>query len=186
MKRYLFLLSLLFISLISSAQFIDDEEPEYAEEKEVPKFTDNLFFGGNIGLVFGSYTYINLSPIIGYRITDKFSAGTGFIYEYVKDNRYIPTYETTIYGGKFFAQYVLFDYVILYAEDNIISLEKKYYDVIHNFPSNGRFVLNVPWIGGGIYQQAGKGGMYFMILFNLNNSTNSPYSSYEYRLGFNF
>ncbi len=171
--------------MLSSAQFIDDEEPEYAEEKE-PKITDKLFFGGNLGLVFGQYTYVNISPIAGYRINPKFSAGVGLIYEYVSDKRYIPYYETTIFGGKLFAQYILFDYVILYAENNIISLENKYYDVIHNFPEDGRFLLNVPWVGGGIYQSAGKGGMYFMILFNLNNGSNSPYSSYEYRIGFNF
>ena len=186
MIKYWVFVILLSFSYVASAQFIDDEEPEYAEKKEVPKFTDHLFFGGNLGLVFGSYTYINISPIIGYKITDDFSAGTGFIYEYVRDTRYRPYYETTIYGGKFFTQYVLFDYVILYAEDNILSLESKYYDVIHNYPDDGRFVLNVPWVGGGIYQKAGKGGMYFMILFNLNSGPNSPYSTYEYRLGFNF
>jgi len=184
-KKNILLLFLVLISLLSSAQFIDDEEPEYAK-KDTLNFKNRLIFGGNLGIVFGSYTYINISPIIGYKLKPEFAAGIGLIYEYVSDKRYRPYYETTIFGGKLFAQYVLFDYVILYAENNTLSLERKYYDRVHNYPETGRFMLNVPWIGGGIYQKSGRGGMYFMILFNLNNSTNSPYSTYEYRMGFNF
>ena len=186
MKKYIIFIFILFYALLSSAQFIDDEEPEYASRDTTPKFADKLVFGGNISLMFGQYTYVNISPIVGYRITDEFTAGLGVIYEYVNDQTYKPSYETTIFGGKLFAQYVVFDYVILYAEDNILSLERKYYDVVHNYPNDGRFTLNVPWVGGGIYQKTGKGGLYFMILFNLNTERNSPYPNYDYRLGFNF
>jgi hypothetical protein len=186
MLKYIILIIALSLSFSLQAQFIEDEEPEYASDT-LPKLRDKLFFGGNIGLTFGSYTYINVSPIIGYRIFPQLSGGVGVIFEYMKDNRYANySFETTIYGGKIFLQSVLFKYLILYVEDNILSLERKYYDAVHNYPNDGRFTLNVPWIGGGFYQKAGRGGMYFMILFNLNNSSNSPYSSYEYRIGFNF
>ncbi len=184
-KKSIILLPILFLSLLSTAQFIDDEEPEYAKN-DTSNFKDKLIFGGNVGIVFGSYTYVNISPIVGYKIKPEFSAGLGVIYEYVNDKTYKPYYKTTIYGAKLFAQYVLFDYVILYAENNSLSLESKYYDRIHNYPEKGRFILNVPWIGGGVYQKSGRGGMYLMVLFNLNNTTNSPYPSYEYRMGFNF
>jgi len=186
MIRFFFILLFVVSSQMLSAQFISDEEPEYAKDT-IPSFRDKLFFGGNLGLTFGSYTYINISPIVGYRIHPNFSAGIGGIYEYVKDNRFTnQTYETTLFGGKIFAQSVVFDYVILYAEDNILSLERRYYDVVHNYPEDGRFILNVPWVGGGLYQKTGRGGMYFMILFNLAQSANSPYSDYEYRIGINF
>ncbi len=183
MKRILFLLAFLSFCMVSNAQFINDEEPEY-QEKE-PTFKDRLIYGGNLGLLIGSNTYINISPAIGYKITNSFSAGTGIIFEYMNDKRYTPTFNTSIFGGKLFAQQVLFDFAMIYGEFNILSLESKYYNPeLH--PEQKRFVLPVPWFGGGIYQPAGKGGVYLMVLFNLNNSPHSPYEPYEIRAGFFF
>jgi len=186
MKQFFLLVFILTTVFSASAQFIDDEEPEYASDT-IPKFTDKLFFGGNVGLMFGSYTYVNISPIVGYHVHPSLSVGIGAIYEYIKDDRYLNyEFETTIWGGKLFAQTVVFDFLILYAENNLLSLESQYYDAKNNYPETGRFFLNVPWAGGGFYQKAGRGGMYFMVLFNLNNSMNSPYSDYEFRIGINF
>lgn len=186
MKALIFLASLLFITVTSSAQFIEEDETSSSNDSEA-KFSDKLFFGGNLGFVFGNYTYINISPIIGYKITKELSAGTGIIYEYFSDKR-IPGYyyQTSIYGGKVFAQSVLFERVILYAENNFLSLERQYFDYSNSYPKDGRFMINVPWIGGGLYQEYSNGGLYFMLLFNLNSSSNSPYPAYEYRMGINF
>jgi len=186
MKQFFLIIFFITIGLTSTAQFIADEEPEYATDT-IPKFTDKLFFGGNLGLMFGSYTYVNISPIVGYRVKPHLSVGTGAIYEYIKDNRYLNyEFETTIWGGKLFAQTIVLDFLILYAENNFLSLERRYYDAKNNYPETGRFFLNVPWVGGGFYQGTSNGGMYFMVLFNLNTSMNSPYSNYEFRIGINF
>jgi len=187
MKKTLLFLVAIVLVLTSSAQFIEEEAStsKKAPSNE-PKFTDKLFFGGDLGLMFGSYTYVNISPIVGYRISPEFSAGIGAVYEYHSDNRVKGyKYSTSIYGGKLFAQYVLFDKVILYAENNLISLESRYFDLANNYPKEGRFLLDVPWIGGGLYQSMGNGGMYFLMLFNLNTGVNSPYAPYEFRIGFN-
>ncbi|MBN2669533.1 MAG: hypothetical protein JXR60_09920 [Bacteroidales bacterium] len=187
-KIHLFFLSLfLFLGTnIASAQFIGDEEPEYATKDTILNFADRLVFGGSFGLIFGTYSYVNISPVVGYRINNYLTAGVGGIYEYIKDRNFYYTYESTIFGGKVFANVLLFDYVILYAENNMLSLQRKYFDAINNYPSTGRFFLNVPWIGAGVnYGQNGRGA-YMMILFNLNQSINSPYPPYEYRFGFYF
>ena len=186
MKQFSFIIIFLVLPFTVSAQFIADEEPEYASDT-IPKFTDKLFFGGNLGLMFGSYTYINISPIVGYQVKPSLAVGVGVVYEYVKDNRFVNyNFETTIWGGKLFVQTVVLDFLILYAENNFLSLERQYYDAKNNYPETGRFFLNVPWVGGGIFQKAGNGGVYLMILFNLNTSMNSPYSDYEFRIGINF
>lgn len=186
MKQLILIILFFVTSFIASAQFIDDEEPEYATDT-IPKFTDKLFFGGNLGLMFGSYTYVNISPMVGYQVHPSLSVGVGAVYEYIKDTRYQNySFETTIWGGKIFAQTIVLDYLILYAENNFLSLERKYYQKTQKYPETGRYFLNVPWVGGGVYQKAGKGGMYFMILFNLNTSMDSPYSDYEFRIGINF
>ena len=187
MRKILLLIAIAF-ALTSSAQFIEEEPSGNRRQKNnEPKFTDNLFFGGNLGLVFGSYTAVNISPIVGYRFKPELSLGVGAIYEYYSDKR-IKGYEftTTIYGGKFFAQSVLFEKVILYFENNVLSLEKKYFDYDNQYPDDGRFIVNVPWIGGGLYQDFGKGGVFLMILFNLNKNRNAPYPDYEFRIGVNF
>ena len=96
MKYRLFILSC-FLSLTTFAQ-------EKSSLSEVP-FKDRLFYGGNVGLNFGTVTYIYLAPTIGYRITEAFGAGIGPSYSYLKDRRYSNyVYETDTYGGRIFAQ----------------------------------------------------------------------------------
>lgn len=186
MKKEFLIIILILSTLISSAQFIGDDEVE-SNNIEEPKFSDKLFFGGNLGITFGTSTYINISPIVGYKVNPFFSAGVGVIYEYINyDNYYYGKVNTSIFGGKIFAQSILFEKVILYAENNVLSLERKYFGN-NSHTADGRYLLNVPWIGGGIYQDFGNGGgVYLLILFNLNTNTYSPYPPYEFRMGFNF
>jgi len=41
---------------------------------------NRLTFGGGVGLQFGDYTLVNLSPQVGYNITSYLNAGAGFNY----------------------------------------------------------------------------------------------------------
>ena len=53
-------------------------------ENNMPKqtFASHLFFGGGLGLQFGSMTLIEISPLVGYKITPKFSIGVSPTYKY--------------------------------------------------------------------------------------------------------
>ena len=53
------------------------------EEKQKGFDISRLVVGGGIGLGFGDITSISVSPMVGYRITDNFSAGVGFGYQYL-------------------------------------------------------------------------------------------------------
>ena len=88
MKKIVLLFSLVFVlSVIIQAQqdTIPEvtPEPEPAKEKKEKKpRSQKVFFGGAVGLSFGSYTRIAVYPQIGYRITPKLTAGIelGYIY----------------------------------------------------------------------------------------------------------
>src|SRR5947208_2580282 len=74
---------------------------------------DKIFTGGSLGLQFGTYTVVEISPIIGYKVTERFTPGISitYIYSKIKDPWSGYTYSTNIYGGSVFARYYLLDNV---------------------------------------------------------------------------
>ncbi|HMC96769.1 MAG TPA: hypothetical protein VKG92_03905, partial [Flavobacteriales bacterium] len=55
-------------------------------------FADRVWFGGGVGLNFGTVTAIQVEPMAGYFLDqqNKLSVGLGLSYWYYSDNRYIP------------------------------------------------------------------------------------------------
>lgn len=169
------ILTFLFVSNVTKAQ--DDEEVTWR---------DRLFFGGNISLSVGTITAIQVAPLAGYRLTPRWSAGLGINYEYYKSSgRYfgsipVNAYSTSIYGANVFTNYVFLknfptDGLSLLAqtEYEALSLEKKYFK---DYTSDGRFVLNSFFVGGGIRQRMGRrSSINILLLWNLNETQYSPY-----------
>jgi len=50
----------------------------------------NVFYGGGIGLSFGTIDFIEIAPMIGVQATDEFSTGISLLYRYRNDSRYSP------------------------------------------------------------------------------------------------
>ena len=78
--RLYFIISATFIFSSTFAQnnqndytYAREESNESTQEpaQQKSQFLDKLFVGGGLGAGFGNYTYINISPIIGYRVTPK-------------------------------------------------------------------------------------------------------------------
>lgn len=163
------------------------------DEKEV-SWRDRFFFGGNFGLQFGSITDIEIAPLAGYRLTPDVSAGMGLKYEYYKQDYYNISFKTAIYGGSLFVSYTFLRDALqeglgfmLQAEDEALSLEKRYFTYAISESDKSRFVLNSVLLGGGIKQHlGGRSSMYLLVLWNLNQTTLSPYSSPVFRVGINF
>jgi hypothetical protein len=152
---------------------------------------ERLYFGGNFGLSFSTnYTQIEVSPIVGYMITDKLSAGTGVIYQYIKANFTSANgrqyaLETNIYGGKLFGRYNIAGQLFAYAEFEALSFEV-YQD------RNDRILRQIVpsmFIGGGYFFPLGeKVGINAVALYNiLYDPFTSPYNSpFVLRVGFTF
>ncbi len=149
-------------------------------------FKERVFAGGNLGASFGTIQYLYLAPIVGYRITPKFSAGGGIIYQYLRDTR-PPELTTNNYGGNLFARRAI--YGPLFAQ---IEYEYLNFEYVTNFNGTefqtARRGYNSVFIGGGIAQPLGRNAAFMLSAFyNLTYDSSeqiSPYSRpWVFRVG---
>ncbi len=180
------------------ALFLVFAGPGKAQE-EIPDRKGKFFLVPELWLSFGTLTYVDVAPMIGYHISDRFSAGLGphYIYQSRKATPYYPfSYKTHVYGGKAFARFTLirnaeqflpinlFNELFAHAEYEGLSLEKAYY-FAPTYPDEGRFIYQGFLVGGGITQRIGLyNSITVMVLWNLNDSSRSPYSNPVFRIGF--
>jgi hypothetical protein len=172
-----FSILILLITNSSKAQINTDDK------RQKGNFTSRLFFGGGFGLQFGSVTLIELSPLVGYKVTPKFSFGVSPTYKYYKYNDYYgPSNDlsTNVWGGSIFARYSIFQNVFAHVE-----YETLYYNT--KVSGNPEYMqqYNSFFVGGGYNQQIGQNSaMYFLLLWNLNDTPDSPYINPVIRIGF--
>ena len=169
-----------------------------AQDVKELTFGQRLFFGGDFGLSFGTNTYINLSPIVGYKVTNRLSAGLGPIYIFEKYKYY--NFKTSTYGGKAFLSFTVFQdigkylnigigNIILHAENEVISVEKLYFDNTTGriYTMDERLWIDNLLVGGGLNQPFGsRGGINIFVLWDVTQNQYSPHSNPIVRLGFYF
>ena len=172
----LIIFCLLFFSLESHAQrFIDPEEN--------PPLRERMYYGGNFSLQFGSVTFIDISPLAGVMITDRYSAGLGATYQYI-NFRFANTGGRSVYGGRIFNRYNITQNFFAHAEFE--SLNAEYVSARQELI---REWIPGAFVGGGYFSPAGaRGGFNVMILYNLMyDNIRSPYNEpYVIRVGFVF
>lgn len=82
-----------------------EKEEEKEEDEEKIPLIDKLFFGGNFGASFGRWTFVDISPMVGYRVTPRFSVGVGTTYQYQSDRDF--DISQSVYGGRLFSRYTI-------------------------------------------------------------------------------
>ena len=137
-----------------------------------PRFLDKVFVGGNFGLQLGTSTFIDVSPLAGYRITPKLSAGLGVTYQYLHYKDRFYDIETNVFGGRVFGRYLFTDYLFGHAEYEYLNLEAFDYNT-------SRRVDVISILGGGGYLQriGPRSALALMVLYNFTESVYTPYSS---------
>ncbi len=182
-----------WFAIILIAFLLFDSSYAYGQQEKEVNWRDRLYFGGNLGLAFGDITIIEVAPLVGYRITPRWSSGIGLKYEYYKTSRNVyGNFSTSIYGGSVFTEYNIWkDFItqgislIAHCEYEALSLDQKYFED-PNLP-HGRFILNSVLVGGGIRQHlGGRVSLNILILWNLNQTQYSPYENPTIRFNFNF
>jgi len=190
-KLILFFAAALIVSQYTMAQ----DEPE-SEHKGFDK--SKLFFGGNFGLSFSSYsTLINVSPQIGYRFNRYFAAGGGpnFIYY---SQKYVDFSGNDLYrqnmgyaGLNIFGRVYPIEevFIQLQPEANYNWGKQKSYTGAPDYKLDGKIVPSMLAGAGGAIPAGGRGAFIVMVPYDLLQQARSPYGnraffSFGYNIGF--
>jgi hypothetical protein len=127
--------------------------------------------GGSLGLGLSSSNgsgmfYGSLTPLVGYRVTERLSAGVGFNYTYYKSR----LYEEQFYAGIAWARLGLFNGLFACAEIDQVNAP------VYSMGGITRESFPLVLAGGGISQGIGHGlGSYFQIMYDFTEEARSPY-----------
>jgi hypothetical protein len=148
------------------------------KKRPAPQKPNRWFAGGMIGAGFSSYSsYVELAPLVGFRVTPAFLVGTRITYIW-NSYEYRPGQRANLhhYGVAFFGQYIIFKGLFAHVEYEALSFDYVELD---------RQWINSLFLGGGYMQNiGGRGFASFAILFNVLDSPDSPYVNPIFRIGF--
>lgn len=176
--KYICLVVLAAIQLNAFAQEDDYvKPPKETKQKQKGDFWSRVYVGGGLGAQFGNVTLVDVSPLVGYRFTDRFSAGVGATYQYYSVRVNNDKFSTSIYGGRTFARMQVFDFLFLHSEFEMLNWECPRYETT-GFVSDRLWVPGL-LVGGGLRQPFGDSGsgFYLMGLYNILYTDCTPYAS---------
>lgn len=130
-----------------------------------------IYWGGAVGFSFwNDYTRIALEPLVGYKLTPKFSVGGKVRYEYIKDRRGSIDYSSHNYGASVFSRYRVVP--PLYGHAELVYMS-------YDYPL-GREWVPFLLLGGGYAKPMGKRAWaYVEVLFDVIQDKNSPYDDWD-------
>lgn len=154
----------------------------YAQEPDSTRRSDTaveqeptrVFYGGTLGLSFGSYFRISVQPMLGYQFTPKVSGGVKVVYEYIKDTRSTATVTAHNYGGSVFGRYRFIPQAYAHAEFAYMSYKYSVTDY-----STERSWVPFLFLGGGYIQKISPSTSFFVeVLFDVLQNSKSPYEDW--------
>lgn len=157
---------------------------------------DKLIIGGGLnGGISGDYINVGIAPIVGYRLTNRFSAGVGLGYQYYKFPDYVDPYYKVYYGSmniiypSLWSRYFFYRNFFLSAtyEYDFISL-KEPLDHFGNLNTTKSNVTNsCVLVGVGMKMPlGGRVSFYAELIYDVLQGTYSPYpkGSPDLHIGF--
>ncbi len=205
-------LLLFFFAMLVSVSSAQDTIASLSSKPQNPdNFWRRVTVGGNLGFQFGTVTGINLSPEVRIRTINQLNVGFRFIYQYYNYKRYFLDtrtnqyldFKSSVYGGGIYLRYYLSSLFDNFLGNLFAHVEYEYltytrpftqsgpppdgYIRDNNFwyrPGNQIIGISSIFVGGGYRQPIGnRVSMEFLLLFNINDTYNSPYSNPVFRLG---
>lgn len=210
MKLPFFPLLFTGLFLLSGAGFGQETASSLTKPPVKPdRFLHRITVGGNLGFQFGNVTGITIAPEAAIRTIDQLHVGIRPIYQYYNYKNYYLNLNTgdflnhrmSVYGGGVFLRYYLRSLFDSFLGNLFAHAEYEYLYYIRPYRFNPQGYIQDPYlnyyvpgkeaveinslfVGGGYSQPlAGRVTLDLLILFNLNDSFQSPYSNPVFRMG---
>lgn len=184
----LMLVSQVFISAIYGQDLVRVEESPV----NAPTPSERIYAGGNFGLQFGTFAYVEVAPVMGYWLLPRLAIAAGPTFKYYKD-----LYGSTdVWGGKGYVRFVFVNdlsnfipvgwatSLYLHAEYEALNFKTDYLGISNGDP---RITISSGLVGAGISQPiSSRGSVNFTLLWPVYDSGYKIYNNLEYRVEFNF
>ena len=180
------------LGFTAQAQYVEGDsvtsKDKVAATQNQGSFFNRLNFGGNFGAAFGSSTYLNLSPTVTYRFTDRLWAGPGVTYIYQAFSAYGKKYTFNTYGARFVGRYQVFEQFLIMGEVESLNLPAVFINPSTQEITERRMWYTSPLFGAGYMVPLGRTGSGFFLSalynFNYRNSYGLYGSPWVIRVGF--
>ncbi|MBR5982937.1 MAG: hypothetical protein IK025_04345 [Bacteroidales bacterium] len=174
--------------------FVWGLKAQYLETEPPPTPVQRIFYGGDLDMAFGTVTQISLSPQVGYRITNRFSAGLGIDYMFVYSEFY--NFKGSIFGGNVFASFTVIksigDLIPFFGTDMGILIYGQF-----SYTNMGKFYTALsgeepmwiasPMLGLGFQVPIGQRSyMLLTVMYNFDESLYSLYSNPVVKISYQF
>lgn len=194
MKRIvLSLLFILAVHLVHAQYYKSADYYKQADSVRRGGFDKSrLILGGSLGAVFGDYTNLDISPIVGYRFNDFIAAGINVNAQYgsYRLRNYDVTVQRdkyTIFGGGVWGRVYPIQqlFVHIQPEYNFINQSSTVYNGGQKTTYKSNYGVPSLLVGGGYTQSVGgRVGIGISILYDVIQDDRSPYrNNIVYRLG---
>ena len=140
------------------------------------KLSDRIYYGGGFGFSANSnQTNVSLSPQIGYKITQRYSAGIGIIYQFVGVKN--PEVSLHHYGWSIFNRFNITEQFFAFGEFERLSFE---YFTSNSLEQKDRLGYNSLLIGGGYSEQLSRSASFSItVLYNLLYDVTDEFQPYN-------
>ncbi|WP_337043381.1 hypothetical protein [Emticicia sp. 17c] len=163
------LITCTFAAFSQEVEVIDDKEKPVFFEQPKPAWKEKLRYGGNFWLGFFGAFYIDVSPMVGYEVTDKGTVagvGANLIYQGVFNGG-----GNFVYGPKLFVRQQVFKMIFAHAEYELMNAySDQFYSHVSTTPFTDikRKWEGSPLVGLGFYQgRGGQRGSFISLMYNL-------------------
>ena len=169
--------AIILVLFVLAGSVFAQQKDSTTVKKSPPKKAEpsRIYYGGNIGLSFGSYFRISVAPMIGYILSPKTSVGAKIGYEYIEDKRYDNKRTYNNYGGSLFFRYRVIPQAYIHTEFAYMSYKYKVQTQLGNIDSDRQWVPFLLLGAGYVQPVSPNTSLFIEVLFDVLNDPNSPY-----------